>query len=342
MILTHDHILKGIIMGIEEKEKYIYESILNDMTDGVIVIGFDGKISICNQAAESALDISEGGLVGKSVAELMNGFEENDEFFELILDAVYKRKKVTKTVPFRTNGIMKYLRVTTSFLLKGEDPVALIAVISDNTEPVELFICNKRLANQVINLMNSFVEVMVTETEERSAYNADHTKNMVRYANTYLEWLREQGTLENYTSGTFEGYVYTIVKNTCLGMLEQRNAQKRGYGLVDSLDAMKDQDTMKNRREFPDPGSGPEDQIIQKEAVTQLKQCIRALPKEQQDAIRLTQLMQYSYKEASVILNISEGTLKSRINRGMKQLKTKMLRWLSEPDPLDAKNEKIT
>ena len=149
-------------------------------------------------------------------------------------------------------------------------------------------------------------------------------------------------SLKDYTSGTFEGYVYTIVKNTCLGMLEQRNAQKRGYGLVDSLDAMKDQDTMKNRREFPDPGSGPEDQIIQKEAVTQLKQCIRALPKEQQDAVRLTQLMQYSYKEASVILNISEGTLKSRINRGMKQLKSKMLRWLSEPDPLDAKNEKIT
>ena len=210
MILTHDHILKGIIMGIEEKEKYIYESILNDMTDGVIVIGFDGKISICNQAAESALDISEGGLVGKSVAELMNGFEENDEFFELILDAVYKRKKVTKTVPFRTNGIMKYLRVTTSFLLKGEDPVALIAVISDNTEPVELFICNKRLANQVINLMNSFVEVMVTETEERSAYNADHTKNMVRYANTYLEWLREQGTLENYTSEDTAPFIMSI------------------------------------------------------------------------------------------------------------------------------------
>ena len=210
MILTHDHILKGIIMGIEEKEKYIYESILNDMTDGVIVIGFDGKISICNQAAESALDISEGGLVGKSVAELMNGFEENDEFFELILDAVYKRKKVTKTVPFRTNGIMKYLRVTTSFLLKGEDPVALIAVISDNTEPVELFICNKRLANQVINLMNSFVEVMVTETEERSAYNADHTKNMVRYANTYLEWLREQGTLKNYTSEDTVPFIMSI------------------------------------------------------------------------------------------------------------------------------------
>ena len=149
-------------------------------------------------------------------------------------------------------------------------------------------------------------------------------------------------SLEKYTNGTFEGYVYTIVKNTCLGMLEQRNAQKRGYGLVDSLDAMKDQETMENRREFPDPGSGPEDQIIQKEAVTQLKQCIRALPKEQQDAVRLTQLMQYSYKEASVMLNISEGTLKSRINRGMNQLKTKMWRWLSGPDPLDAKNEKIT
>lgn len=197
-------------MDIDEKEKFIYESILNDMTDGVIVIGFDGKIGICNQAASAALNYNDGLLEGKSIVMLMNEFEENDEFFELILDAVYMKKKIVKTVPFRTNGIMRYLRVTTSFLMKNSERIALIAVISDNTEAVELFISNKRLANQVINLMNSFVEVMVTETEERSAYNADHTKNMVCFANKYLEWLRANGQLKNYTNENTAPFIMSI------------------------------------------------------------------------------------------------------------------------------------
>ena len=48
--------------------------------------------------------------------------------------------------------------------------------------------------------MNSFVEVMVTAVEEKSPYNANHTKNMVKYGERYLKWLYDQGTLTEYTS----------------------------------------------------------------------------------------------------------------------------------------------
>lgn len=194
----------------EQNEKYIYENIISDMSDGVIVIGFDGRIDICNRAANDALNFHGETLVGKSIVMLMNQFEENDEFFELLLDAVYTKKKVIKTVPFRTEGVMRYLRVTTSFLMKNDEKIALIAVISDNTDPVELFIHNKSLANQVIGLMNSFVEVMVTETEERSAYNADHTKNMVRFAVKYLDWLSKQGKLTEYTNENTAPFIMSI------------------------------------------------------------------------------------------------------------------------------------
>ena len=198
------------VKKMDNNERYIFESIVSDMSDGVFVIGFDGKISLCNKAAADALNTDNNDLIGKSVAILMNEFEENDEFFELLLDAVYTKSKVIKTVPFRTDGQMRYLRVTTSFLMKGEEKIALVAVISDNTDPVELFIHNKRLANQVIGLMNSFVEVMVTETEERSAYNADHTKNMVRYAVRYLDWLTGQGRLTEFTMENTAPFIMSI------------------------------------------------------------------------------------------------------------------------------------
>lgn len=191
-------------------ERIVFENIISSMSDGVIVIGFDGKISICNQTAAQALSVSDGMLVGKSIVMLMNEFEENDEFFELLLDAVYTRETVCKTVPFRTGEKLRYLRVTTSFLTKNDERIALIAVISDNTSAVELFIKNKRLANQITGLMNSFVEVMITETEERSSYNAKHTKSMVRYAERYLEWLREKGTLADFTNENTQPFLMSV------------------------------------------------------------------------------------------------------------------------------------
>lgn len=193
-----------------ENEKIIFEDIVRNMSDGVVVIRFDGRISLCNQAAADALGCEISALSGSSIAELMESFEENDEFFQLLLDTVYTRQQFIKTVPFFRNKVLCYLRVTTSFLISGGEKIALIAVISDNTKPVELFIHNKRLAAQVIGLMNSFVQVMVTETEARSPYNANHTKKMVRYAERYLEWLTAQGKLTDYTSENTAPFLMSI------------------------------------------------------------------------------------------------------------------------------------
>ncbi|SEK80430.1 PAS domain S-box-containing protein [Ruminococcus sp. YRD2003] len=188
----------------------IYESIIHSMSEGVIVILFDGRIDFCNQAAASAIQRDTSQLVGRSIAELMSESEENDVFFELILDAVYSKEKVSKTVPFFTDDDLKYLHVTTALLTGTDKEKGLIIVIRDMTEEVKLFISNKRLANQVINLMDSFVEVMVTEIEERSTYNANHTKSMVRYATGYLETLRREGKLADVTNENIHPLLMSI------------------------------------------------------------------------------------------------------------------------------------
>ena len=177
----------------------LYEMVINDMSEGVIVTRLDGMITFCNKAAALALEFPVERLMGSSIAELMLEFEENDAFFELILNAIYTKERVIKNVPFFANEKMKYLRVSSSLMTEDSENTGLIIVINDVSEEVGLFITNKRLANQVQDLMDSFVEVMVTEIEERSTYNANHTKSMVRYATNYLEYLREEGTLPEVT-----------------------------------------------------------------------------------------------------------------------------------------------
>lgn len=193
-IIVLSYFRKLVMQGgdaMENTEKIIYENVISNLSDGVLVIGFDGKIKICNEAACSALQIERESMIGSSLVSLMGEVEENDAFFEILLDAVYTRKTISKIVPFLTKDSLRHLLVTTSFLSKDDEKIALIAVISDHTEMADLFIRNKRLASQVINLMNSFVEVMVTAIEEKTPYNANHTKKMAGYAQKYLDWLKQ-------------------------------------------------------------------------------------------------------------------------------------------------------
>ena len=48
---------------------------------------------------------------------------------------------------------------------------------------------NTLLQEAVLNIMHSFVGVMVDAIDARSPYNANHTRSMVRYAEKFLQWL---------------------------------------------------------------------------------------------------------------------------------------------------------
>ena len=56
----------------------------------------------------------------------------------------------------------------------------------------DLEICNienMRYAQEIMNLLNSIVKVMSTAIDARTPYNANHTKNMVRYAEQFIAYL---------------------------------------------------------------------------------------------------------------------------------------------------------
>ena len=194
----------------EKNERFIIDNVLNDLSDGVIVIGFDGKIILHNRAAAEILGMEDETLNDKSIARIMAETDENDEFFELILDAVYTKSRIEQTMPFSRSENVLYLRVTTDFLMDGEEKVGVILHFSDISDSMLLFMENRRLAQQIIDLMNSFVEAMVTAVEEKSAYNANHTKNMVKYAENYLEWLRARDELTEHTAENTEPLIMSI------------------------------------------------------------------------------------------------------------------------------------
>ena len=54
-------------------------------------------------------------------------------------------------------------------------------------------ITNMQYAEQITALLDSLVGALSTAIDERSHYNANHTRNMVRYGENFLNWLEETG-----------------------------------------------------------------------------------------------------------------------------------------------------
>lgn len=52
---------------------------------------------------------------------------------------------------------------------------------------------NMNYAAEIEGLLDSLVRVVSTAIDERTPYNANHTRNMVRYAGRFIEWLRDNG-----------------------------------------------------------------------------------------------------------------------------------------------------
>jgi HD-GYP domain-containing protein (c-di-GMP phosphodiesterase class II) len=70
---------------------------------------------------------------------------------------------------------------------------------------------NHKLAQEVNDLLHSFVEVMVDAIDARSAYNANHTRSMVKYADKFVEWLRSTGNTEwEFTDDSKDAFLMSI------------------------------------------------------------------------------------------------------------------------------------
>lgn len=69
---------------------------------------------------------------------------------------------------------------------------------------------NHKLAQEVSNLLHSFVSVMVDAIEERSSYNATHTRSMVRYADRFIDWLEDTGDEWSFDADKKDAFLMSV------------------------------------------------------------------------------------------------------------------------------------
>ena len=122
-----------------DSSKLIQQNIIQNMAEGVMSIDFDGVISFCNPSALAILGMTQEAIVGKKFAMCFFDDEENDEFTQMVLDAVYDRDHThDKIVPYKTGDKLRQLRVVTSFLQEEGKKVGIIVVFSDLSELMDL------------------------------------------------------------------------------------------------------------------------------------------------------------------------------------------------------------
>lgn len=122
-----------------DRSDFIRLSVIRDMAEGVMTIGLNGVITSVNRAALGILRREEDELVGRPFARCFFGEEQNDDFNQLVLDAVYESNVTHEgLVPFFTGRELRQLHVTTSYLHDGDERIGVIAVLSDITELAEL------------------------------------------------------------------------------------------------------------------------------------------------------------------------------------------------------------
>ena len=172
-----------------KRDDWLERSVIRDMSEGVMIIGVEGAIEYLNPAAEDILKVSAEKLTGVKFAKAFFECDENDAFNQAVLDAVYDTNvKQYNLVPYFTGEDTRQLRMLTSRLRDEGGRTDLIVMLDDITEMVELKI---RYAEQVTAMMESMVRALSTAIDERSRYNGNHTRNMVKMAEAFLDWMEQ-------------------------------------------------------------------------------------------------------------------------------------------------------
>ena len=119
-------------------------------------------------------------------------------------------------------------------------------------------------------------------------------------------------SLDSYRGDcALESWVYRIAANCCMDYLRKKKRDKSV-----SMEPMQEQGF-----DPADPSPGTEEQVVAADEQKRLREAITMLPEDQREALILTQLEKVPYEEAAKLLGVSEGTIKSRVNRAKARLK---------------------
>ncbi|MCR6546292.1 RNA polymerase sigma factor [Dehalobacterium formicoaceticum] len=125
---------------------------------------------------------------------------------------------------------------------------------------------------------------------------------------------------------SFSTWVYHIVTNVCRDELRKRSRHQVSY--LDEPVSLYDGEVHK---EVADDTFNPEDAYERKESAEYIQGLINTLNPEYRMVIILREMLGLSYEEIAQELDITLGTVKSRLNRARKYLKERIVRGGENP-----------
>lgn len=121
----------------------------------------------------------------------------------------------------------------------------------------------------------------------------------------------------------FSTWIYRIATNLAIDEMRRRARRRGFFGSLPSFANHEDKSAL-----IPDSRPNPERNLDQKEKNQALSQALRSLPTKYRFPFVLKEIQDLSYQEVAQILNLSTGTVKSRIHRSKKLLREKLTRIL--------------
>jgi RNA polymerase sigma-70 factor (ECF subfamily) len=144
--------------------------------------------------------------------------------------------------------------------------------------------------------------------------------------------LSQETFLRIYTSASkyqatysFSTYIYRIAANLAISELRQR---KRRRWVSFLLPFRNQDDDGDQEMEFPDQAPLADEMMIDAERRKALSSAIQSLPEKYRLTLVLRDVEGLTYEEITEITNLSEGTVKSRINRGRNLLREKLQKYI--------------
>ena len=117
---------------------------------------------------------------------------------------------------------------------------------------------------------------------------------------------------------SFSTWLYRLASNACVDLLrrEDRHSGAAGPSLNDEEISL----------DVPDTSPSPQESAERKELCEQIEAGLQSLSPEHRQVLILREIHQLSYEEIAQSLALDLGTVKSRINRGRKQLRNFLIR----------------
>ena len=117
---------------------------------------------------------------------------------------------------------------------------------------------------------------------------------------------------------SFSTWLYRLASNACVDLLRREGRRQNAAG-----PSLNDEEA---QLEVPDTAPSPQEQAERSELRQQIEAGLQALTPDHRQVLLLREMHQLSYDEIAQTLDVDVGTVKSRINRGRKQLRNFLLR----------------